>query len=378
VTGAAGDPRRSAGGALALLVPGLASLRRGETVRGWTLFSSALLILSTAIYSRDRILTGLGTGDLEVLLATAAMVVGLALVLGVNAREARGLGRSRRRAGQWPVVLEGFRRNRMAVAGAYVVTALYFVALGAPLLAPRDPLVQEDVVATRYLPPGPDHPMGTDKFGRDVLSRVIYGARISLSIGLVAVAIAVGLGTLVGAVAGYVGGRVDSILMRFTDMVLAFPRLFLVLTFVALWERSIWLIIVVLGATGWMPVARLVRGQVLSLKEQEFIQAARALGVPGRRIVSRHLIPHAMAPVIVAATLRLGNTILLEASLSFLGLGVLPPTPSWGNMVLEGKDALLSAWWVSTFPGLVIVLTVVGYNLLGDGLRDALDPRWEG
>jgi len=252
---------------------------------------------------------------------------------------------------------------------------LYLVALLAPLIAPYDPIAQQDIVRTGFLPPSLEHPLGTDRFGRDVLSRIIYGARVSLSIAFVAVAIAITIGTILGAVAGYLGGRVDAAIMRFTDMVLAFPRLVLLIMIIALFSPSIFLIITVLGLTQWPSTARIVRGEVLSLREREFVMAARALGFGRWRIILRHLVPNVLAPVIVAATLGIGNTIVLEAGLSFLGLGVAPPTPTWGNMVADGRETLLSAWWVATFPGLTIVVTVLAFNLLGDGLRDALDPR---
>jgi len=259
--------------------------------------------------------------------------------------------------------------------GLVIMAFIYMVTLMAPFLAPYDPNVQEDIVHTRYLAPSSDHPMGTDKFGRDVLSRVIYGARISLTIGFLAVAISVTLGTLVGAVSGYFGGRVDGLMMRLVDLLLSFPQLVLLLAIIALFEPSIFLIVMVLGLTNWMNTSRIVRGQFLSLREQEFVQATRALGFGDSRIILRHMLPNAMAPIIVVATLGIGNTILVEAALSFLGLGVQPPTASWGSMVAGGRDALINAWWIATFPGLAIVLTVVCFNLLGDAARDALDPR---
>lgn len=277
--------------------------------------------------------------------------------------------------GQWHVVARRFRRNRVAMSGLVLVIVLYVVAIAAPLLAPHDPNEQKDIVSTRYLPPGNDHPLGTDKFGRDVLSRILYGSRISLSIGFISVGIAITLGTFVGAVSGYFGGKLDWTLMRIVDAIIAFPRLFIILTIIAISSPKIWLIVAVLGATSWMGVARLVRGQILSIKEREYIQATRALGIPHARVIFRHVLPNTLSPVIVAATLMIGDVILTEAVLSFLGLGVQPPTASWGNIINQGRDNLLGAWWVATFPGLAIVITVVAYNLLGDGLRDALDPR---
>ena len=259
--------------------------------------------------------------------------------------------------------------------GVAVIALLAVVAVLAPLVAPYDPVAQGDLTTDAFLPPSPEHWLGTDQFGRDVLSRIIHGARISLTIGFVAVALAVVLGSLLGAVAGYLGGMVDAGIMRFTDMVMAFPRLVLLILLIALFEPSLTLIILVLGLTQWPGTARLVRGEVLSLREQEYVEAARALGFGRARIILRHLLPNVMAPVIVAATLGIGNTIVLEAGLSFLGMGVQPPTPSWGTLVADGRQNLIGAWWVATFPGLAIVMTVLAFNLVGDGLRDALDPR---
>lgn len=220
--------------------------------------------------------------------------------------------------------------------------------------------------------------LGTDQYGRDIFSRVIYGSRISLSIGFLVVLISVSLGTVIGISSGYFGGWVDNTLMRIVDVLIAFPALFLILIIIATFGNSIYLIVITLSFTGWMGVARIVRGQVLSLKEQEFILAAKSLGLSSWRIIFRHLMPNTLTPVIVAATLRIGSIILTEAGLSFLGLGVQPPTPSWGNIINEGRDSLLNHWWISTFPGIAILSTVVCFNLIGDGIRDALDPRMRG
>jgi peptide/nickel transport system permease protein len=220
--------------------------------------------------------------------------------------------------------------------------------------------------------------LGTDQYGRDILSRVIYGSRISLSIGFLVVLISVTLGTVIGVSSGYFGGWIDAVTMRIVDVLIAFPALFLILIIIATFGNSIYLIVTTLSFTGWMGVSRIVRSQVLSLKEQEFILAARSLGLSNMRIIFRHLVPNTLTPVIIAATLRIGSIILTEAGLSFLGLGVQPPVPSWGNIINEGRDSLLNYWWISTFPGIAILSTVVCFNLIGDGVRDALDPRMRG
>jgi peptide/nickel transport system permease protein len=273
----------------------------------------------------------------------------------------------------------GFRENRMAVVGLWVVGAFYLAALLAPILSPFDPAYQpayqDGQMELILAPPSVTHILGTDQFSRDIFSRILFGARISLSIGLLAVGISVTFGAVLGAVAGYLGGWIDAVVMRFVDMVMAFPRLVLLIGLVAFFPRSILLIILALAFTQWPFTTRIVRGEVLGLREREFAEAARALGFSKARIIFRHLLPNTLAPIIVAATLGIGNTIILEAGLSFLGLGVEAPTPSWGIMVATGRANLLDAWWVATFPGLAIVAVVLAFNLAGDGLRDAFDPR---
>jgi peptide/nickel transport system permease protein len=268
-----------------------------------------------------------------------------------------------------------FRANKAAAAGLAACLFVSGLSLVAPLVTPYDPAAQTSPAMEKYRPPSQSHPMGTDKFGRDVFSRVVYGSRVSLGVGIFAVLLASFMGTLVGAFSGYLGGRVDEAAMRIVDGFLAFPRLLLVITLVAFFANSFLLVVLVLALTGWMGFARLVRADVLALKERDFVQAAVAGGVGHAGIVWRHLVPNALGTIVVAATLRFALLILLESYLSFLGLGVQPPTPSWGSMVFEGREVIVSAWWVSGFPGLAIALTVVSWNLVGDGLRDALDVR---
>jgi peptide/nickel transport system permease protein len=269
-----------------------------------------------------------------------------------------------------------FKRNCMAMAGLTLVVTLFVVSIFAPWLAPYDP---DHIDLTQVLmPPNQAHLMGTDTLGRDVLSRIIYGSRVSLKVGFVAVGLATLIGLVVGALAGYYGGWVDASLMRLVDLMLCFPAFFLILAVIAVLEPSIWNIMVVIGLTSWMGVARLVRAEFLSLREREFVTAARALGASDVRLIVRHMLPNALAPVMVSATLGVAGAILTESALSFLGLGVQPPTPSWGNILTAGKDNIEIAWWLSVFPGLAILITVMSYNLLGEGIREAVDPRLKG
>jgi len=275
----------------------------------------------------------------------------------------------------WRLAARRFARNRPAVRGAALVALLALAALVGPLFA-ADPLAQPDPVRLQDRPPSADHLMGTDPFSRDVLSRMLHGARVSLVVGVGAALLAVTLGAGVGLVAGLAGRRTDQLLMRGVDVALALPRILLLLAVFAVWDNAPAAAVVgLIAATGWFQTSRIVRAAVLSLREADFVVAARALGEPGWGIVRRHLLPHVAAPVIVSASLDVGNIILLEAGLSYLGLGVRPPTPTWGNMIMDGKDVLLSAPWVALAPGLALVVTVVAFNLAADGLRDALDPR---
>jgi peptide/nickel transport system permease protein len=271
-------------------------------------------------------------------------------------------------------VLLGAWRNPRGRFGALVLLIVSIAALAGPLVLP-DPLAQPDVLSASR-PPAVEHPFGTDQLSRDVLSRVVTGARISLSVALLAVTLSMTLGASIGVVAGYWGGSVDAALMRLVDGALAIPRLFVLLLLLAVWERvPLLALILLIGATGWFGTSRLVRGEVLRLREEGYVRAAEALGARRRRIIFRHLLPNALGPLLVAATLGVGDVILLEAGLSFLGLGIQPPTPSWGGMILDSREVMVSAPWTGIFPGLAIVITVLSANLFGDALRGAVDPR---
>ena len=265
------------------------------------------------------------------------------------------------------------RRNAMFILGRIIVLGVTFAAVFAPLIAPFDP--NELHLDAILKAPCAEFPLGTDRLGRDVLSRLLYGGRVSLWVGFVAVGISISIGALLGLVSGYFGGLVDEIVMRFVDIMLCFPSFFLILAVVAFLEPSLFNIMVVIGLTSWMGVARLVRAETLTLREREFVSAARLAGTSTWRIMTRHILPNAMAPVTISAILGIGGAILIESGLSFLGLGVQPPQASWGNMLMDGKSVIEEASWLSLFPGLAILITVLGYNLLGESLRDFLDPR---
>jgi peptide/nickel transport system permease protein len=281
-------------------------------------------------------------------------------------------------AGPWRMALQRLRRNRLAVAAVAVLALFVVVALLAPLVAPYAPNAQPDIVALARLAPSRAHPFGTDAFSRDVLSRVIYGGRVSLGVAALAIVLAMSVGTAWGALAGFAGGAVDAAMMRIIDALLAVPRILILLLLVGLWGGlSLPALILVLGLTGWFGTSRLVRERVRALSRQEFALAARAIGARDRRILWKHVLPNTLTPVIVAATLGIGNVIVLEAALSYLGIGVRPPHASWGNIIQEGADQIAGSWWIALFPGLAMLVTVIAFNILGDALRDALDPRDE-
>ena len=280
---------------------------------------------------------------------------------------------------EWVSLLRRLVRRRTALFGMLVVLMVMLAALAAPLVAPFDPLEQD--IGQRLREPGWQdaqgrvHPLGTDHLGRDIFSRIIFGSRIALLVGLAAVVISGVLGLLIGLVAGYFGGRMDDFLMRLADIQLAFPFILLAIAVIGVLGPSLRNIIIVIGVSSWVVYARVVRGEVLSIREREYVHAAVALGSRHWRVLMTHVLPNTFTPWLVVATLDMARVILTESALSFLGLGVQPPTPTWGGMLADGRVYLSTAWWLATFPGLAILVTVLGINLFGDGLRDTLDPR---
>lgn len=263
--------------------------------------------------------------------------------------------------------------NPLAFIGFIIIVSVFILAMLAPVISPFDPN-NIDVTAI-LLAPSWQHWMGTDGLGRDVVSRMLHGGRISLLVGLVAVGIATAIGIVLGAIAGYYRGWIDTLIMRLVDVMLSIPSFFLILAVIAFLTPSIWNIMIVIGLTSWMGVTRLVRAEFLSLSSREFVLASCALGAKDARLIFKHLLPNSLTPIIVSAVLGVAGAVLMESGLSFLGLGVQAPQASWGNILTDGKEYIQFAWWLSLFPGLAILITVLGYNLLGEGLRDALDPR---
>ena len=273
-------------------------------------------------------------------------------------------------------IIKALRKNPLSLAGLGVIVALVIAAVVAPYAAPYDPIATDPM--NRLQAPSPHHPLGTDQLGRDILSRLLYGARISIRIALIVVALAGVSGTLIGVLCGYLGGWVDNLLMRITDMFMAFPQLILAMAISSALGPSLENVVIAVSMTEWTFFARLARSRAIAVREEDYVEAARAMGATGWRVLARHVLPMCLSPVIVQATLEMGGIIRTAASLGFLGLGAQPPTPEWGVMVTAGRNYLPNQWWVSTFPGLAIFLTVLGFNLLGDGIRDILDPRLRG
>ncbi|MEN0067564.1 MAG: ABC transporter permease [Myxococcota bacterium] len=365
-----------------MVVPGLGHFLMGEWIVGGGLLALDALWLLAAVRGLPRI--GSMFSGQEWLHPVIALVSFVGLTAGLGWA---GYRRAYPRAlteveynSNHQIFLRTLGRHRTGMMGLFGVLFLVMMTLMTPMLAPFPPDITD--VGAPNLAPDAVYWFGTDKFGRDVFSRLLYGGRISLSIGLVAVFLAASLGTSLGATAGFLGGWPDRFIMFITDLLLSMPRLVLLLTIVGLYRLpgvwGIFLIVVILGLTAWMAIARLVRGEVLSLRQREFIQAAQALGYSQTRLLFGHLIPNALAPVIVFCSLAMGATMLAEAGLSFLGLGVPEPTSTWGTMVSDGRDYLRHSPWVSIFPGLAIMMAVLSFNLLGDGLRDATDPKLRG
>jgi peptide/nickel transport system permease protein len=270
---------------------------------------------------------------------------------------------------------QSLKYKKAALIGLGIIIVLTIASFMSTIISGYDPNIQGDILLDRYLTPGWDHLFGTDKFGRDIFSRVLYGGRISLTIAISVVFLSSTIGLIYGAASGYFGGKVDAIMMRFLDFLLAFPLIFLVIMITAIFSINHWYLIPILGFSGWMETARLVRAEVLSIKERDYILAARGLGFNQARIIFNHVIPNCFSVVLVLVPLKIAEVILLESALSFLGIGVQPPTPSWGNIINDGREALLSAWWISTFPGMFITSTVISFHLIADGLRDCLTPN---
>ncbi len=273
----------------------------------------------------------------------------------------------------WSIVWRRYKKDRMAVLGLVFVGLIFAVALTAPWISPQDPSAYD--LSAVLQAPSWDHWLGTDDQGRDVASRLIHGCRISISVGFVAVSIYVLMGIIIGGIAGFFGGKMDMVISRFIEVIICFPVFFLILTVLAFIGPSIYNIMIVIGLTSWTGIARLVRGEFLKNRSQDYVQAARVMGGGSSRIMFRHILPNSLAPVLVSATFGVAGAILLESGLSFLGFGVQPPTPSWGDLLSQSRSYIDIAWWLTFFPGMAIFMTITAFNLVGEGLRDAIDPR---
>ncbi len=360
-------------------VPGIGHWALGRRWRGVNLLVFTFGILFVLVWRWDRVSVAFASRAIDHWLAVVFLYGSLAAVFAFSSWDVRRLLERTDEAtfGKSPfrIAVRRFQANQLAVVSVYVIVFMYVVAILAPLLAPYDFAEIGNVLETRYRSPSGEHLFGTDEFGRDLFTRALYGARVSLSIGFLAMLVAKVVGTTYGAIAAYFGGWVDNVLMRLVDVIIAFPTFYLLLMLVGVFEANVLFLVLILGLTSWPGTARFIRGEILSLKQQEFTEAARAIGLPSRLIIVRHLIPSALSPVLVSAALTVAGMIGAEAGLSFLGFGIRLPTPSWGNMVSGGQDAMLIAWWVAFFPGALLATTLIAFSLLADGLRDALDPK---
>ncbi len=364
---------------LLAVLPGVNHLQDGKLRRGISLFTISILLLSICIFKWQKIMTCMYSGTIN--LWSASLLIFLlciivwyySIIYALKSEPDKVKPLKKSEAFQY--AFKRFSANKLAMISAYILLILFIVAFLAPILAPYDPHIIKDVVNSRYQAPSMNHLFGTDALGRDLFSRALFGARISLSIGVLSVIISMSLGTIYGAIAGFSGGVIDNILMRFVDIIMAFPVFFLMLLLVGVFDAGVMMLILILGFTSWPGTARYIRGEILSLKERGFIESARSIGLPARLIIWRHLIPNALSPVLVSAALMIGGMITAEAGLSFLGIGIRPPIPSWGNMISAGQDAVFSGWWIAFFPGLLLTITILSLNLLADGLRDALDTK---
>lgn len=364
---------------LLAVLPGVNHLKDGRTNSGIKLLMLSVSLILVSYLKWQKIIECLFSNTLS---STSASLIFFLLTIFVwtysfiyALKFKREENENLKRKSAFQYALNRFSANKLATTSAYLLLILFIIAYLAPILAPYDPHIIKDVITTRYQAPDMSHLFGTDALGRDLFSRALFGARISLSIGILSVLISMSLGTIYGAIAGFSGGVVDNILMRFIDIIMAFPIFFLMLLLVGVFDAGITTLILILGFTSWPGTARYIRGEILSLKERAYIESARAIGLPSRLIIWRHLLPNALSPVLVSAALMVGGMITAEAGLSFLGIGIRPPTPSWGNMISAGQAAVFSGWWIAFFPGLLLTITILCLNLLADGLRDAVDTK---
>lgn len=361
------------------VIPGINHMLNKQPKRGFSFLLLAVLLSLVFCYRNERIAECIKSNDLSLwsagffYLVICTVLWAYSFVYAIKIRDKKA-GETRRNSAL-NYAIKRFSANSLATLSAYLIILLFIMAFLAPILAPYDPNQIKDVVINRYQAPSLTHLFGTDNLGRDLFSRALYGGRISLSIGVLSVLISMSLGTVYGSISGYFGGFLDNVLMRIVDVIMAFPIFFLMLLLVGIFEASILVLILILGFTSWAGTARYIRGEILSLREREFIESSRAIGLPAYLIIWRHLIPNALSPVLVSATLMVGGMIMAEAGLSFLGIGIRPPTPSWGNMIGEGQEAVFVGWWIAFFPGLLLTITILAFNLLADGLRDALDTK---